>query len=37
MRHFDWALDNPAKPWEAINTLGLFIINDMWVQVTERK
>ncbi|KAM7198208.1 Pisatin demethylase [Naviculisporaceae sp. PSN 640] len=37
MRNFDWALNNPTEPWKATNTLGLFVIQDLWVQVTERK
>ncbi|KAM7221203.1 Pisatin demethylase [Rhypophila decipiens] len=37
MRNFDWALNKPTRPWEAINTMGLFVIKDLWVQVTERK
>ncbi|KAK3312839.1 cytochrome P450 [Apodospora peruviana] len=36
VRNFDWALQDPTKPWDAWNSLGLFIINDMWVQVTGR-
>lgn len=30
------ALINPTKPWVALNSLGLFTISDMWVQVMER-
>lgn len=36
-RNFDMALMNPAKPWYARNSLGLWVITDMWVQVTERE
>ncbi|KAK4155663.1 cytochrome P450 [Chaetomidium leptoderma] len=35
-RHFDWSVAHPATPWKIMNSLGLFIINDMWVQVTSR-
>ncbi|KAH6623362.1 cytochrome P450 [Chaetomium tenue] len=35
-RHFDWAIAHPAKPWDALNVIGIFVINDMWVQVTAR-
>ncbi|RFU78439.1 cytochrome p450 [Trichoderma arundinaceum] len=37
LRNFDIALINPAKPWVALNHLGLFTISDMWLQVTERR
>jgi cytochrome P450 len=37
LRHFDFALTNPHKPWTIFNTLGLFAIENMWVDVTERK
>ncbi|KAL2193783.1 cytochrome P450 [Corynascus similis CBS 632.67] len=36
-RYFDWAIAHPSKPWEIFNTLGIFVINDMWVQVTPRE
>ncbi|KAJ4993045.1 pisatin demethylase [Stagonosporopsis vannaccii] len=36
LRHFDLALSNPAKPWRAHNSLGLWEIKDMWVDVTAR-
>ena len=29
-------LVHPTTPWDARNTLGLFVISDMWVHVTER-
>ncbi|KAH6847692.1 cytochrome P450 [Chaetomium sp. MPI-CAGE-AT-0009] len=35
-RYFDWAIAHPAKPWDIMNTMGIFVINDMWVQVTAR-
>jgi hypothetical protein len=35
-RYFDWAIGDPSKPWDTFNTLGIFVINDMWVQVTAR-
>ncbi|UNI20893.1 hypothetical protein JDV02_006942 [Purpureocillium takamizusanense] len=37
MRNFDMTLVHPTKPWDARNTLGLFVISDMWVHVTERR
>jgi cytochrome P450 len=37
LRHFDFALTNPHEPWTIFNTLGLFAIGNMWVDVTERK
>ncbi|OAQ90363.1 cytochrome P450 52A11 [Purpureocillium lilacinum] len=36
LRNFDMTLVHPTKPWDARNTLGLFVISDMWVHVTER-
>lgn len=36
-KHFDLALTNPHQPWQIFNTLGLFEIRDMWVDVTLRK
>ncbi|KAF1351624.1 pisatin demethylase [Lizonia empirigonia] len=36
LRHFDLALSNPAEPWKAHNSLGLWEIKDMWVDVTAR-
>jgi cytochrome P450 len=35
-RNFDFAITNPHKPWTIWNSLGLFAIGDMWVDVTER-
>jgi cytochrome P450 len=37
LRHFDFALTNPHEPWTIFNTMGLFAIGNMWVDVTERK
>ncbi|TDZ49638.1 Cytochrome P450 monooxygenase lolP1 [Colletotrichum trifolii] len=36
LRNFDLAPIDPAKPWKAHDAMGLFVISDMWVQVTER-
>ncbi|GAB1317881.1 Pisatin demethylase [Madurella fahalii] len=36
-RYFDWAIANPASPWDAFNVFGIFVINDQWVQVTARR
>jgi len=36
LRHFDFAITNPVKPWETYNSLGLWEINNMPVNVTER-
>jgi len=36
MRGFDLALVNPTRPWRTKAPLGLFVIDDMWVQVTAR-
>ena len=36
LRNFDFALINPEKPWTKIDTMGLFAIGEMWVQVTKR-
>ncbi|KAF2115707.1 pisatin demethylase [Lophiotrema nucula] len=36
LRNFDFSLTNPHKPWHIFNTMGLFDITDMWVDVTER-
>ncbi|KAK2012105.1 cytochrome P450 [Colletotrichum eremochloae] len=36
-RHFELAPIDPARPWKARNCMGLFVISDMWVEVTERK
>jgi hypothetical protein len=37
MRHFDWAIASPEKPWRERNFLGIFVHDNMWVQVNERK
>ncbi|KAF3480559.1 cytochrome P450 [Arthroderma uncinatum] len=36
LRNFELTLVKPARPWKRVNVLGLFIISDMWVKVTER-
>lgn len=36
LRHFDFALTNPHRPWEVYNSLGLWEIKNMLVDVTER-
>jgi cytochrome P450 len=36
LRHFDLALSNPGEPWKTHNSLGLWEIKDMWVDVTTR-
>lgn len=36
LRNFDLALTNPHKPWNVFNSMGLWEIRDMWVDVTER-
>lgn len=36
LRNFDLALTNPHKPWDVFNSLGLWEIKNMWVDVTER-
>jgi cytochrome P450 len=36
LRMFDLALVDPTRPWRTKAPLGLFVINDMWVQVTAR-
>lgn len=36
LRHFDLALSNPAEPWKTHNSLGLWEIKDMWIDVTAR-
>ncbi|KAK4040823.1 cytochrome P450 [Parachaetomium inaequale] len=35
-RYFDRATVDPAKPWSIMNTLGIVLIHDTWVQVTTR-
>jgi cytochrome P450 len=36
-RHYDLALTNPAEPWKTHDSLGLWEIRDMWVDVTMRE
>jgi len=36
LRNFDLAVVNPSQPWKTKSPLGLFVINDMWVQVSKR-
>jgi cytochrome P450 len=36
-RAFDFALSDPAVPWKTFNSLGLWEIRDMWVDVTVRE
>ncbi|KAI5378484.1 hypothetical protein J4E82_002799 [Alternaria postmessia] len=37
LRHFDLSLANPLEPWKIFNSLGLWEIKDMWVNVTMRE
>lgn len=37
LRNFDLAPLNPTNPWTARSPLGLFLVNDQWVIVTERE
>ncbi|KAF2712450.1 pisatin demethylase [Pleomassaria siparia CBS 279.74] len=36
LRNFDFAITNPHEPWTLFETMGLFAIGDMYVNVTER-
>ncbi|KAM3064749.1 hypothetical protein ACMFMG_012063 [Clarireedia jacksonii] len=36
LRNFKFAVNNPTRPWNTVNTFGLFTIKDMWVQVEEQ-
>ncbi|KAH7139474.1 cytochrome P450 [Dendryphion nanum] len=36
LRHFDFELMNPEKPWRSAN-FNLFMQDEMWVRVTERE
>ncbi|KAK5994305.1 Cytochrome P450 monooxygenase lolP1 [Cladobotryum mycophilum] len=36
MRNFDLALQNPRRPWKTRNVVGIFVIEDLWVQVRDR-
>jgi cytochrome P450 len=35
-RNFDLAVTDPTAPWKLFNTMGLFSVKDMWVDVSER-
>lgn len=37
MRNFDIATVRPENPWEMRNTMGLFMISNMWVQIFDRE
>jgi cytochrome P450 len=37
LRNFDLALTYPLEPWKTFNSLGLWQIKDMWVDVTLRE
>jgi cytochrome P450 len=37
LRHFDWALSTPEKPWDSRNYNGVFRQEDMLVVVTPRE
>lgn len=36
MRHFDWALISPERPWRSKNYLGIFVQDEMYLEVTAR-
>ncbi|KAF2640930.1 benzoate 4-monooxygenase cytochrome-like protein P450 [Massarina eburnea CBS 473.64] len=36
LRHFDWAIMRPAKPWKTANYIGIFLQQELWVLVHER-
>lgn len=36
LRHFNLGLTYPLEPWKTFNSLGLWEIKDMWVDVTLR-
>lgn len=36
MRHFDWALASPERPWRSKNYLGIFIQDGLYLEVTAR-
>lgn len=36
LRHFDWAISFPDKPWESRNYIGLFLQDHMYVTISER-
>ncbi|KAF2728856.1 cytochrome P450 monooxygenase, partial [Polyplosphaeria fusca] len=37
MRHFDWAIECPEKPWTSTDYIGVFMQRNMWVTVTKRE
>ncbi|KAF2691046.1 cytochrome P450 [Lentithecium fluviatile CBS 122367] len=37
LRHFDWALATPERPWRSTNYTGIFVQDEMWVLVTARE
>lgn len=37
LRHFDWAVARPEKPWVSKNLYGIFEQHSMWMLVTERE
>ncbi len=36
MRHFDFQLADPSRPWDSIN-YNMWLQRDMWVKVTLRE
>jgi cytochrome P450 len=36
-RAFEWAVCDPVMPWKTFNSLGLWEIRDMWVDVSARE
>jgi len=36
LRHFDFSVVDPTKPWKSAN-VGLWMQSELWVEVTERK
>ena len=37
LRHFDWAVARPEKPWKEDNLNGIYVQEDMWMLMTERE
>ncbi|KAF2183831.1 pisatin demethylase [Zopfia rhizophila CBS 207.26] len=37
LRHFDWSLATPEKPWRETNYMGIFAHDEMWVLAMERE
>jgi len=37
LRHFDWSLASPEKPWRSKNYFGVFLQDQMWCHITERE